>query len=130
MLILFIAFNIKQDFNENSFFVRVNKVSISEATVRVSLCLLHRISSIVYHLGLFKYSQSGSLISVRKITFFCYYLRLRLVVLFIYFTQLFFIKKTSLCAFIEEIFRVTNKGKKSCQIHYRREYEGPEGIEV
>lgn len=44
MCVIFIAFNIKHDYNENSFFVRVNKVSISEATVRVVLCLVHRIA--------------------------------------------------------------------------------------
>lgn len=64
----------KHDYNENSFFVTVNKVSISEATVRVSLCLVHSTCSIVYHLGLFKYTQSGSLISVRKRTFFVTFL--------------------------------------------------------
>ena len=55
MCIIFIAFNVKHDYNENSFLVRGNKLSISEATVRVSLCLVHRTCSIVYHLGLFKY---------------------------------------------------------------------------
>jgi hypothetical protein len=40
---------------------------------------------------------------------------------------LFFIKKTSLSASIEEIFRFTNKGKKRGQIHYRRGHEGPDG---
>jgi len=127
MCIIFIAFNIKHDYKESSFFVTVNKVSISEATVEVSLCLVHRTCSIVYHLGLFKYTQSGSLISVRKRTFFCYFLRLRLIVPFIYFIQLFFIRKTSLCAFIEEIFRVTNKDKKRGQIHYRRGHEDTDG---
>lgn len=127
MCIIFIAFNIKHNYNENSFIVSVNKVSISEATVRVSLCLVHRTCSIVYHVGLFKYTQSGSLISARKRTFFCYFLILRLVVPFIHLLQLFFIKKTSLSASIEEIFRFTNKGKKRGQIHYRRGHEGPDG---
>jgi hypothetical protein len=111
MCVIYIAFNIKHDYDENSLFLRVNKVSISEATVRVVLCLVHRTCSIVYHLGLFKYTQSRSLISVRKGTFFCYFLRLRLVVPFICFIPLF-IKNISLCASTEEIFRVTNKGKK------------------
>jgi len=183
MCIIFIAFKVKHDYKENSFFVRENKLSISEATVKISLCLVHRTCSIVYHLGLFKcrgadkslarpgriqawkhvwdtrdfnnietravvknfflqgkalkeihailaetlacflpgrakdlsatlYTQSGSLISLRKTAFCCYFLRLRLVVPFLYFIQLFFIKKTYLCASIEEIFRLTNKRKK------------------
>jgi len=198
MCIIFIVFNVKHDYNENSFFVRGNKLSISEATVRVSFCLVHSTCSIVYHLGFFKYrgadkslvrpgrkqawkhvwdardfnnietravikyfflqvkapkeiqailtetlarflpgrakdlsaplyTKSGSLISLRKRTFFCYFLRLRLVVPFMYFIQLFFIKKTYLCASTEEIFRLTNKGKKRDHIHYRRAIKAQTG---
>ena len=60
MCIIFIAYNIKHDYNENSFIVSVNKVSISEATVRVSLYFVQRICSIVHHLGLFNTLRTGS----------------------------------------------------------------------
>ena len=74
------------------------------------------------------YTQPGSLISLRKRIFFCYFFRLRLVVPFMYFIQLFFIKKTYLCASIEEIFRLINTGKKRGHIHYRRTIKAQTGI--
>ena len=85
-----------------------------------------RISIVLHHLDLFKCTQSGSLFSVRKGTFFCYFLIFRLVSPFKHFIQLFFIKKTTLCASTEEYSELQIRERRS-QIHYRRDREGPEG---